>query len=296
MGRNIRYGVGAAFVAALLVAGTANASPFTFSTNGPDGKMATATRPESATQFEIESADDFFAPGAVRINSATFTGLIPAGASVQSVVVEIYRVFPRDSTLPPSGHVPTRNNSPSDVAFDTRDSISNTLTFSTNVLSQSFSVLNSVTPGGIHASPFQHTGGNGPQSGQEVEIDVTFKSPFLLPGDHYFFVPQVQLNDDNNFLWLSAPKPIVAPGGTPINPDLQSWTRDAGLDPDWLRVGTDIVGGDTPPTFNAVFSLEGEGVPEPATLELEATGLVALGLLGALRRRSRQSPTEGRLR
>ena len=126
--------------------------------------------------------------------------------------------------------------------------------------------------------------------------DVTFTSPFLLPGDHYFFVPQVQLNDDNNFLWLSAPRPIVGPDGTPINPDLQSWTRDAGLDPDWLRVGTDIVGGDTPPTFNAVFSLQGEGVPEPATLELEATGLVALGLLGALRRRSRPSATDARLR
>lgn len=290
MGRNLRYGIGSAIAAALLIAGTADASPFSFSTNGPDGKMATAARPDSPTQFEIESADDFIAPTAVRINSATFTGLIPSGASVQSVVVEIYRVFPLDSTVPPSGHVPTRNNSPSDVAFDSRDSISNTLTFSTNVLSQNFSVLNSVTPGGIHASPNQTTKGDGPQTGQEVEFDVTFTTPFLLPGDHYFFVPQVQLNDDNTFLWLSAQRPIVAPG-TPINPDLQSWTRDAFLDPDWLRVGTDIVGGDTPPTFNAVFSLEGETVPEPATLELEATGLLALGILGALRRRARRSAT-----
>src|SRR4030095_12256392 len=45
MGRNLRYGVGSALVAAaLLMAGTANATPFTFSTNGPDGKMEEARR------------------------------------------------------------------------------------------------------------------------------------------------------------------------------------------------------------------------------------------------------------
>ena len=73
---------------------------------------------------------------------------------------------------------------------------------------------------------------------------MNFTTPFLLPADHYFFVPQVQL-DDGDFLWLSAPKPIVA-AGTPFPPgftDLQSWTRDdPGIAPDWLRVGTDIVG------------------------------------------------------
>ena len=287
MDRNFGYRLVSAIATVFLIAGTADATPFSFSTNGPDGRMATASRPENGSQFEIESADDFIAPTAVRINSATFTGLIPSGASVQNVVIEIYRVFPNDSTLPPSGHVPTRNNSPSDVAFDSRDAQSNTLTFTTKVLASTFLVSNSVTPGGIHASPLQHTGGNGSQSGQEVEFDVTFATPFLLPGDHYFFIPQVQL-DSGDFLWLSAPRPIVAPG-TPINPDLQSWTRDAFLDPDWLRVGTDIVGGDTPPTFNAVFSLEGERVPEPATVELEVTGLLTLGILGALRRRVRRT-------
>ena len=38
------------------------------------------------------------------------------------------------------------------------------------------------------------------------------------------------------------------------------------LDPDWLRIGTDIVGGNPAPTFNMAFSLEGvNAVPEPAT-------------------------------
>jgi MYXO-CTERM domain-containing protein len=94
----------------------------------------------------------------------------------------------------------------------------------------------------------------------------------------------VQLDGSDTFLWLSAPKPIVAPGD-PFNPDLQSWTRDQSLDPDWLRVGMDIVGGTPAPAFNAVFSLQGETVPEPTTLDLEAAGLLALGMIGALRRR-----------
>src|SRR4029077_3378803 len=55
--------------------------------------------------------------------------------------------------------------------------------------------------------------------------------------DHYFFVPQVEL-DNGDFVWLSSVRPIVAPG-TPFAPDLQAWTRDEFLDPDWLRIGTD---------------------------------------------------------
>ena len=94
-------------------------------------------------------------------------------------------------------------------------------------------------------------------TGQEVQFSVVFKTPILLPADHYFFVPQVLLaNPNQHFLWLSAPRPIT--GGTgPFNPDLQAWIRNADLDPDWLRVGTDIVDGPTPPTFNATFSLTG---------------------------------------
>ena len=51
------------------------------------------------------------------------------------------------------------------------------------------------------------------------------------------------------------------------------------LDPDWLRIGTDIVGGTTPPTFNAAFTLAGEAIPEPSTLLLIGAALVALALV-----------------
>jgi hypothetical protein len=95
---------------------------------------------------------------------------------------------------------------------------------------------------------------------------VTFTTPFDLPADHYFFIPQVEVTvAGGEFYWLSAPKPIVSPG-TPFHPgntDLQSWTRDDNLAPDWLRVGTDIVDGTPAPTFNTAFSLTGTAVPLP---------------------------------
>jgi hypothetical protein len=108
--------------------------------------------------------------------------------------------------------------------------------------------------------------GNGPVTGEEVAFDVTFRNhPLDLPAGHYFFVPQVGLADTApagaDFLWLSAPKPILPPG-TPFPAgftDLQSWMRDdPPLAPDWLRVGSDIIGGTSAPTFNATFSLSGE--------------------------------------
>ena len=90
-------------------------------------------------------------------------------------------------------------------------------------------------------------------------------------------MPQVEVT--GGFRWLSGTRPISGPGSTPFFPDLQSWTRDEMLDPDWLRIGTDIVGGTTPPTFNAAFTLAGETIPEPSTLLLIGAALVALALL-----------------
>lgn len=277
-------------VASLAAAVPAVAGPVFFSTGDPDGKIATASRPGSGGTFEIESADDFLLTARTSLTSATFTGLVPTGSSPVNVVVEIYRVFPKDSDLGrtngapafSTSQVPTRVNSPSDSAFDSRDSAGGSLNFTTSTLQVSFTVDNTVQPGGIHPTPGQTTGGDGPVTGQEVEFGVTFTVPIDLPADHYFFVPQVEL-DTGDFLWLSAPKPITA-SGTPFVPDLQSWTRDQLLDPDWLRVGTDIVGGTTAPTFNATFSLTGMTVSEPGTLTLFGAGLWGLAWLGRRRR------------
>ena len=292
--------IGAASAATALLAlasvQPAAASSFFFSTGDTDGRMAVATRPDSTGKFEIEAADDFVLTTGASITSATFTGLMPTGASVSNVVVEIYRVFPLDSNTgrtsgPPTfstNNVPTRVNSPSDVALDSRDLAGGTLNVSTTTLQSSFQAANSIQPGGIHPQPGETTGGDGAVTGQEVEFDVTFTNPFSLPADHYFFVPQVELAGTDEFLWLSAPKPIVPPGTSfPTGfTDLQSWTRDGsanGIEPDWLRVGADIVGGTPAPTFNQAFSLTGT-IPEPATLSLLGSGL--LGLLFLRRTRS----------
>jgi hypothetical protein len=235
----------------------ATAAPFSFSTGNPDGKIGTLSGLSSTQTIQTETADDFILAQPSVINQATFTGLLPAGASLSSigdVEVEIYRVFPNDSNTNRTAAVPTRANSPGDVeiASATRDGLGGSLVFSTAVVNASFSVSNSVV-NGINPAPAQKTFGEGPVTGQEVTITVTFNPPIALPADHYFFRPEVVLSS-GAFLWLSAPKPIVAPG-TPFLGDLQSWIRNDRLAPDWLRIGSDIT---AQAPFNATFSLSGE--------------------------------------
>jgi PEP-CTERM motif len=270
-----------------ILAQSATADSVFFNTGDPDRLMAMASRPSSAGKIEIEAADDFVLTTTTRITSATFTGLLPTNGSLADIAdvrVEIYRVFPNDSDVgrtsgPPTfstPQVPTRVNSPSDVEFADRSALANTLTFTTTSLASSFSTLNSVL-NGIHPSPSFHTGGDGAVTGQEVQFNVSFSTPFTLDPNHYFFVPQVELTN-GDFFWLSAPRPIVPPGISfpPGFTDLQAWIRNEDLDPDWLRVGTDIVGGSPAPTFNAAFSLSGQTVPEPSSVMLLGLGLVVL--------------------
>ncbi len=274
------------FCAAIVAwSSSASADVVLFDSGTPDGRMATASRPGVGGKAEIESADDFITGTSYTVNSASFTGLITGTApSVGEVTVEIYRVFPKDSTNPPSGNVPTRTNSPSDNAFDTRDTLAGSLTFTTTTLNPSFTAANSVL-NGINKSPNQTTGGEGAVTGTEVQFNVKFSTPFNLPADHYFFIPQVQVTG-GEFYWLSAPKPIAGAFG--FVPDLQSWVRNNALQPDWLRIGTDIVGGATPPTFNASFSLTGvAAVPEPSPIVLSIFG--GLVVLVATKLRSRRA-------
>jgi len=293
----------AAFASALsidLAAAPAKADtfPFSFNTGNVTNVMASAARPDAGGKFEIESADDFVTPaGQTSITSATFTGLLTGTTpTVGEVKVEIYRVFPNDSNVartsgPPvfsTPNVPTRVNSPSDVALDERSSTTGNLTFTKTVISPTFTALNSVQPGGIHLPAPGQTGGDGPITGQEVRFNVTLTTPFNLSQEHFFFVPQVEVTG-GEFLWLSGTRPLVPSPFPPGVADLQSWTRDdtdaghIGIAPDWLRIGTDIVGAGT---FNAAFSLDGVvTTPLPGALPLFATGLGALGLLGWRRKR-----------
>lgn len=266
----------------------AAASAFFFSTGNPDGKIATLARVGSPAGIQTETADDFLlTPSLTHITSATFTGLMPIGvplSSISQVEIEFYHVFPNDSDVsrtsgPPlfsTAQVPTRVNSPADVeiASATRDSFAGTLTFTPGIISSTFTALNSVV-NGINPKPNQFTGGEGQVTGQEVQISVIFTTAVDLTAGHYFFRPEVLLSTGDNFLWLSAPKPIVPPG-TPFMPDLQSWIRNDNLAPDWLKIGTDITGQGP---FNATFSLAGTSIPEPSTWALLSGGLSVLGFL-----------------
>lgn len=263
-----------ASAALLASASPASGQAFHFSTGTPDGAIATASQPGGGGKLETETADDFLLTQETAITGGTFTGLLPTGtdlASIGNVVIEIYQVFPVDSDTGRTPNVPTRANSPSDVALTSFDESLGQVVISTSTLSSNFNVANSVV-NGIHASPNQFTAGEGAVSGEEVQFSFTLSSALDLPADHYFFVPQVQLAN-GTFLWLSAAKPIVAPG-TAFLPDLQSWIRNGDLAPDWLRIGTDIT---HEGPFNAAFSLDGFSVPEPSTWAMMLVGFAAIG-------------------
>ena len=248
---------------------SASAAPFFFTTGNADGKLGALSRSDS---IETETADDFILDQTTVISGATITGLVLRAdvAGIASVEVEVYHRFPEDplDTFPPSGNVPSRTNSPSDNEIDTatRDANDGTLTFSYSSLTADFSVSNTVING---INPFNvngktdanRTGGEGSAKGEEVQITITFNKPIVLPAGHYFFRPEVLVNG-GDFLFLSAPKPLVSP--TPLAQDLQAWIRSSRLAPDWLRIGTDIIdaAGATGPTFNMTFSLGGNTIPE----------------------------------
>ena len=259
-------------LAAMFFSGIASAqnTQFFVSTGNPDGKLGALSRPASAGKLETETADDFVLNQTTVITGATITGLItPATplANITNVEVEFYHRFPKDSANPDplAGHVPSRANSPSDVEIDsaTRDGSLGTLRFAVRLMNANSSVANTVV-NGINKKPNSTTHGDKSATGEEVEISITFTNPVLLPADHYFFRPEV-LVSGGDFLFVSAPKPIVAPG-TAIAGDLQAWIRNSDLAPDWLRIGTDIINDTTPPpTFNMTFSLAGNTVPDAGT-------------------------------
>jgi hypothetical protein len=185
-------------VVALSTTTAAQDTKFFVSTGNTDGKLGALSRRPSTDKKETETADDFDLKKTTVITGATITGMIvPATplANIADVEVEMYHVFPLDSVAP-SGNVPSRLNSPSDVeiASATRDARQGTLRFTTVLLDPNFLVKNTVV-NGINKKPFNITHGEEQATGAEVEIDITFTNPILLPAGHYFFRPEVMVTD-----------------------------------------------------------------------------------------------------
>jgi hypothetical protein len=136
------------------------------------------------------TADDFVTTAPTNITDAAFIGLLVGGAtpaSMRDVEIELYHVFPVDSVNPPDGRVINRANSPSDNNFAAADGALGQLSFTTTVLNATFHAFNSVL-NGINPLPNQFTGGEGPVTGQEVQFNVHFNTPFSLNAhDHIFF-------------------------------------------------------------------------------------------------------------
>src|SRR5437762_13846005 len=149
----------------LLAATSLWSADFSFTTGNPNGLMGAASRRASPGKLETETADDFTLDQTTVIRGATIVGLVPSGTQpqdIKEVEVEVYHVFPLDSAMPPSGKVPSRANSPSDVEIGTatRAGNSGTLTFSTNVVNATFSVGNTVVNNLV--LPTVPPGGEGP--------------------------------------------------------------------------------------------------------------------------------------
>src|SRR5262249_10624011 len=116
----------AALAATALLAAQAAADVFHFSTGTQLNDIGVATRPGAGGKFEIEAGDDFILKLPTAITHATFTGLLTnpsfsggiPPSTVNSVTVEMYRVFPALSDVgrtsgPPlfsTSQVPTRVN------------------------------------------------------------------------------------------------------------------------------------------------------------------------------------------
>ena len=199
----------------LAASAPAKADSFFFSSGNPDGLMASASRPDSAGKIEIESADDFVLTSPTSITSATFTGLLPSGSSLSNVVgvtVEIYRVFPLDSDVNrtsgaptfSTSQVPTRVNSPSDVAFAIpRLNKQSNLPSLPGILQSSFTAANSVL-NGIHPLPGRADRWRRRSHRSRSAIQRIFTTP--SSSDRSLFLRAASAAANGDFFWLSSSK------------------------------------------------------------------------------------------
>ncbi len=232
----MRLSLVSAMITAGVLATPALAGPFSFTTGNADGRLGALSQSESSGKFATETADDFFLTETTVISGATITGLMTApSANISNVEIEMYHVFSLDSNVARTSGAPTfstpevvtRVNSPADVEIDAATRDGSEGTLKFAGSSLNASFAVQNTVVDGINPTPSKTGGEGPARGQEVQITITFTKPILLP----------------------------------------AWIRNSDLAPDWLRIGTDIIGPDpisgaAAPKFNMTFSLAGNAIPE----------------------------------
>src|SRR5689334_13159627 len=115
--RHVRV-VHLALLPAILLVGSAWAETVLYNNDIPDGKIATLSRPAFGGLSERETADDFLLQSRSLVTGGSFTGLLPVGAKINDINVEIYRVQRTEIT---PRNVPTRVNSPTNDALIEED-------------------------------------------------------------------------------------------------------------------------------------------------------------------------------
>jgi len=111
----------------MLASGSVFAQTVVYNNDVPDGRIGVA----SGGAAENETADDFFLGPNTTITGGSFTGLIPKGAAINGVGVEIYRVEAEHAIR----DVPTRLNSPGDTGIPGTERLSSSgggLSFTTS--------------------------------------------------------------------------------------------------------------------------------------------------------------------
>ena len=199
----------------ILGQGIAAATPVTLYSNltVTNGMAAASHPPLSGSGVENEAADDFVLGGGALVSEIKFIGLLTSGSLISLGRTWSFTASSRTTARsPPDGRVPTRTNSPSDVAFDERGA-SDFSSVTVTTLAPSFTATNSVN-NGIHPSPGQTTGGEGPVTG--TSCFRRHSRLAVLPSSRSLLLRAAGRRDRRQLFLALSRAPVPFPPGTTI--------------------------------------------------------------------------------
>ena len=292
----------ARFVIPLAMLGSLPAMPaaallpavYSFSTGDPDGRIATASRPGRPPEnSRSRSATISFSP-TTSITSATFTGLVPAVASASECR---RRDLPRisqgfgcrqhqrvanvlDAASADARQFALRHRIRGARRCDRRPELHDR-SAEPQLHREQLGATRAASIPNRHRHRRRRSG-----HGRGSGVHANLYHPLPPPGRPLFLRASGPAGRRRFLLAVGAETDPSRPGPfRPAKLDADDISPD-NLEPDWLRVGTDIVGAGA---FNAAFSLTGSTVPEPSTWAMMLLGFAGLGF-AAYRRASKARP------